>query len=99
MLHVISPKLAQRTPGDLSIPATDQEVLQPYKSVARFVSRELAKRRQEKLKGRFRNVWESRRNPANGPCPVCREDRAIDERGRHFCPDPACNLPRYSIPR
>lgn len=103
MLRIISSKLAQ-TSGDLSIPHSDQQVLKPYKDLARFVSREWKNRQQEKQKSQWSrnlNRYERARSPAHGKCPNCGDSKAIDERGRRFCPSPECNVPRprYSAPK
>lgn len=97
MLRIISSKLAQRTPGDLSIPHTNQQVLQPYKSLTQFVSRELQKRKREKARNkpyRYLARYERLRDPRFGTCPSCGQAKSINERGKIFCPTPECNMAR-----
>lgn len=111
MLRIISSKLAQRTPGDLSVPHSNQDVLQPYTTMKNFIGREWQKRKREKARNkmdnRFRNFsrYEHTRNPANtdakgnNTCPVCRNYYGINEGGKVFCPTPECNMarPRFSV--
>ncbi|KKL54886.1 hypothetical protein LCGC14_2260930 [marine sediment metagenome] len=103
MLRIVSSKIAQKTPGDLSIPGTNEQVLQPYTTMKRFLARELQKRRQEKARNRpnkYLAHYERFRDPAHGQCPNCGNFRAIDERGRRFCPSPECNVsrPQFRFP-
>lgn len=102
MLRIISSKLSQRTPGDLSIPATNQQVLAPYQMVRKFIGTEMQKRKKQKDQAkwdRMRQRWEGLRDPANGTCRVCGQGMSVDPKGRPFCPDPECNLPKFSVPR
>ena len=97
MLRLISSKLAQ-TSGDLSIPSSDQQVLQPYVNMIQWGKKEWEKFKQEKAKQRAsQNLahYELSRNPQNGTCASCGKYNAIDERGNKFCPTPGCNIRRY----
>lgn len=103
MLRITSSKLAQRTPGDLSIPGTNQEVMRLPNVPVRIVQDIWKKRQQEKRRNQqTRNFarYESSRDPAHGRCPNCGNFKAIDERGNRFCPSPECNIPRprFSTP-
>ena len=96
MLRIFSSKLAQ-TPGDVSIPNTDQQVLQPYRSMMNFVDREWKKRQQEKARNKpyqYLARYEHLRDPKHGICGNCGQPNAINERGRAFCPTPECNMSR-----
>lgn len=86
MLRIIS-KLAQ----NLSLTSTDQEVLQPYKEIARFVGREVQDRRKEK-RNKNRGLGRNDRRY----CPRCGGVRVINSRGRMSCPScyPEKNLPK-----
>lgn len=103
MLRIISSKLAlTQTPGDLSIPSSDQQVLQPYKTVRDYVKRRWQKHRQDKLRNQpygFLSRYEQTRDPANGTCPNCGQPKGRDERGTRFCPSPECNISRPQLRR
>lgn len=103
MLRIISSRLAQRTPGDLSVPHSNQEVLQPYQMMWNAGKGELQRRKQERARNRNNNYnfsrYEHTRSPKNvikgrNTCPNCGEYYGINEGGKIFCPTPACNTPR-----
>lgn len=101
MLRIISFQLG-RTPGNLSVPATNEQVLAPYQKVRRFIGTELQKRRQERQRNqsnRWLRFWDAQRDPSHGVCPICGDYKAINPRGRRFCPTPSCNVPQqFSVP-
>lgn len=108
MLRIISSKLAQ-TSGDLSVPHSNQQVLQPYTTVTDFVGREWQKRKQEKARNKNRGLnfsrYEHTRSPSNvdakgnNTCPTCGDYFGINESRKVFCPTPECNMarPRFSL--
>lgn len=92
MLRIISSKLAQRSSGDLSLTGTDQQILQPYTTMTNFIGREWKNRQREKAKAKGRGKENWILHPSNGTCPQCKQYRAMDNRGRRFCP--SCQLTR-----
>jgi len=94
MLRIINPKLAQ----NLSIPSSDQQVLQPYTNMIQWGKKEWDKRQKEianqkanKANQDLLDRYELSRDPKNGTCISCGKYNAIDERGYKFCPTPTCN--------
>jgi len=79
MLRIISSKLAQNTPGNLSLTGNP---LEPYEKMWGQGKKIIKERQQEKQRRRHE------RNP--GQCRVCGENLSIDQYGKRFCPSPEC---------
>jgi hypothetical protein len=86
MLRITSSKLNKEaagaaTPGNLSVPSSNSEVLNPLNTVKNIGNNFLKMRREEKQRGRNGNGNQSRY-----PCGTCNNTLKVDSKGRYFCP-------------